>query len=292
MRFEVRDFRYNLFHVAAVFLLLLVSWSSFRFLRRTFGRFAGDFLYPYMTAAHAAGETLGDVSLLHMSKAELASQLERLLVENRRLAAQAAAAGELLVQNEMLRKMHGLKVAPGWRSIPAGILMRDAWFWNENLRIGKGSADGIIPGAAVVGADAGGGLVLVGVVKSCGKHSSEVATVYNPELKMSAHLPLSGATGILNYGSRHGSPDGRVPIGFMPQTLEYKSGEIVLTSGFERGIPSGIKIGVLEGVEAGGGVYSSELFLSGRVRPLPDTSKMRFLAVLVRPGEDDAGGEN
>ncbi len=269
-----------MFHAAALLLVFLVLWSAYRVFERSFRRFAGDFLYPYLSVSQGISQNLSDLSLLGLSRRELALKLESLLKENRRLAAQAALAGELLVQNEMLRKMQQLKLSPVWKYTPAEIILRDPLFWNESVTVNKGSDDGISDGDAAVAVTGDGRLELVGVVRQCGKHTAEIQTVYHPDMKISLSLPLSGATGILNHGTRSGLDNGTIPVGFLPTGKNYVPDEAAVTSGFEQGIPSNIKVGNLKVPESSGNIFSDRLFLSGKLVPAAEMNRIRFLIII------------
>lgn len=278
-------------HAAALLLTFLVLWSAYRVLEQSCRRFAGDFLYPYLSISQGVSQNVSDLSLLGLNRRELALKLESLLKENRRLAAQSSVAGELLVQNEMLRRMNRLKLSPAWIYIPAEIILRDPLFWNETVTVNKGSADGVAAGNAAVAVTGDGRLVLVGVVRDCGKHTSGIQTVHHPDLKISLSFPLSDATGILNHGSRAGMEDGAIPVGFLPTGRKYVPDEAAVTSGFEQKIPSGIKVGNMAVPENSGNVFSDRLFLTGKLKPAAEMNRIRFLIIISGGSGDDGGGD-
>ena len=115
-------YKKTMLSLAAIALLLLLLIAGWDFLRRTVGRIAGDFCYPYLRAARTGFDKLSDQTLLAFSRRELAAQVELLRSENVRLAAQAAAASELLLENERLRRMLALPGPAQWRHIPAEII--------------------------------------------------------------------------------------------------------------------------------------------------------------------------
>lgn len=269
-----------------IFLLLLAGWG---FLRRTVGRAVGDFCYPYLRASRTGFDKLSDQTLLVFSRRELASQLEMLRSENVRLAAQAAAASELLLENSRLRRMLAMPAPAGWRHIPCEIVLRDPRLWHEQFTVDRGSVHGVRIGAAAMTFGPEGQPVFVGIVSGVSRHTATVITVFNPSLRMSAILPKSGASGILHTGSLPES-GGMLPVGFLPIRNPYTLGEVLQTSGFERNIPSGLRIGNLGDVQSVDSLFSGELYLSGRFVPAVNLGEARFLILAVRqdaPREDD-----
>ncbi len=273
-------------YLTAILLLSLLVIAGWEFLRKTAGRIAGDFFYPYLRAARTGFDKLSDQTLLVFSRRELASQLETLRAENNRLASQAAAASELLLENERLRRIMHLPSPASWNHIPAEVILRDPRFWHEQLTIDRGSLHGVKVGTAALAISDGGMPVFVGVVSSLSRKTATIMTVFNPELRMSAILPRSGATGILHTGSQNAA-NGMLPLGFLPLRQPYTIGEVLQTTGFEQNIPPGIKIGNLGDIQSVDSLFSGELYLSGRFIPSMRLNEVRFLILAIR--RDTAG---
>lgn len=277
-------------YLTAMLLLTLLVIAGWEFLRKTAGRIAGDFFYPYMRAARTGYDVLSDQTLLVFSRRELASQLETLREENSRLAGQAAAASELLLENERLRRILNLPSPATWEHIPAEVILRDPRFWHEQFTIDRGSIHGIRIGTAALAVSDSGMPVFVGVVSSLSRKTATVMTVYNPELRMSAILPRSGAAGIIHSGNL---PPGKgmLPVGFLPLRQPYTLGEVLQTSGFEQNIPPGLKIGNLSDVQSADSLFSGELYLSGRFIPAMRLNEVRFLILAVRKNSPAKGSQ-
>ena len=268
-------------YLTAIVLFTLLVIAGWDFLQKTAGRIAGDFFYPYMRVARTGFDRLSDQTLLVFSRRELASQLEMLRAENTRLAGQAAAAAELLLENERLRRILNLPSPATWEHIPAEVILRDPRFWHEQLTIDRGSMHGIRIGSAAFAVSDGGMPVFVGVVSSLSRKTATIMTVYNPELRMSAVLPRSGTAGIIHTGTQLPGK-GMLPIGFLPLRQPYTIGEVLQTSGFERNIPPGLKIGNLGNIQSTDSLFSGELYLSGGFTPAMRLNEVRFLILAVR----------
>ena len=259
-------------------LALLVLCAGYRVLRNGAGRFFDDFFYPYLRLARISSDRLSDQSLLAYSRGELAVKLEELQRQNRSLSLRAAAAGELLQENEELRKLVSFSAHPSRRYLPAEIILRDPLIWRERFTVDRGERDGVRPGAAVIDVAADGRPLLVGVIERAGKRTSTVLTLYNGALKLSCRLGTSGAVGFVNAGAtRQG--DGSVPIGYLPVGAGYQPGEAVVTTGFEEGIPPGLVIGELATVEDSGTVFANRPHLAGTLKPAADFDGLRFVVI-------------
>ncbi len=267
--------------LALIILLVILSIAGWGVLCRSFGRFSGDFLYPYLVTSRYAVDSLSDQTLLLFSRRELAAQLEALRNDNRRLASQAASAAELLVENDSLRRMMKLSPPPSWQYINGEIVLRDPRSWNERVSIDRGSIHGVKSGAAVMTSTPDGRLIFVGVVDKVNRRSSEVITVYNRALRMSAYMPMSGTVGVINADNAPRA-GGSVGIGFLPVGSNYTVDEMLLTSGFERQIPAGIRIGNLSSINRSDSVFSGDLYLHGTLTPSAQISNIRFVVVADR----------
>ena len=265
-------------------LLIPVAVLCYSALRTSVIRVAGDFFYPYLAAVKMPVRFLSDKTLLFCTRTELAARLEHLTKVNNRLALQAAAAIELMRENEVLRSQLKLKPVNRWRYVNAQVLLRDPLRWQEHLTIDRGSDDGIYPGCAVIVSDFNNNPIFAGVISSTSKHTSVVNTIYNPLLKMSGTVG-SRAVGFINGTDRHGS--GRnVPIDYLPSDEKCVPGESVMTTGLEHRIPGGIKIGELISVSEQNHLISESTLVSGVVRASFDPNMLRFVTVTV-PDDPD-----
>ncbi len=267
--------------VTAIVLALIVTYSGYRALRHSAGKFFGDFFYPYLAVARFAEDKISNHSLLGFSRLELASQVEKLMAINRALATEASAARAFQDENLQLRQLLDLSPPTSWRYIAAEVILRDPVLWNEHFTINRGSRYGLKTGAAVISVTPDGRPILVGILDSVKEHSSEVRTLFSPGLRLSAVLGTSGAVGLVNAGDRQPTVDS-VPIGYLPSNVSYTPQEALFTTGYEYGIPPGIKIGEIVTVEEVNSRYSSVLRLSGLLKPASQLNSIRFLLVANR----------
>ena len=271
----------TLLHLAALFILVLLVIAVYHAVRPGAGRLTADFFYPYLRVSRMAVNTVSDQTLLSFSRTELAAKLEQQQKVNTLLAFQAAAAAELLRENQALRRYLGIKAPEKWNYLAAEVMLRDPLLWLEHFTIDRGRSDGVKEGDAVLDISEDGIPILVGVIGSCGKHNSEVMTVYNPDFCFSAGIGPERLIGFINAGGRQGS-DGRIPVGYLASAETPVIGSAVFTTGFEQHIPGGIKIGELEKVEELNPLFSSAGRASGLIRPSFNPNRLRFVIIARR----------
>ena len=259
--------------------IVIILTAGFNVVRYALARFADGFFYPYVKLS-TPSEKLTDPSLLMADKHDLAARVERLTATNRELALQGQSAAALMEENRRLRTMLGLRERTSPRYTVAGLILRDPLHFSAGFTIDKGSRDGVLPGAAVVDVNANGQLLLVGVITEVGARTSKVTTIVNDSLRISGEVSSNRQVGFTNAGDV--VPEaGTIRFGMLPFREDYIQGNIVTTTGFERGIPPGIKIG-----ELNTGNYSrsheQEDFCCELI-PAVRFESLRFVAVALIP---------
>ncbi|MBQ7208226.1 MAG: rod shape-determining protein MreC [Lentisphaeria bacterium] len=268
-------------YAAALLIFLLMVMAVYHAVRPGVGRLTADFFYPYLRVSRLAVNAISDRTLLSFSRAELAAKLEQQQKINTSLALQAAAAAELFRENQVLRRYLGIKAPKKWSYITAEVMLRDPLLWLEHFTIDRGRMDGVEQGDAVLDISEDGLPILIGVVGSCGRHNSEVMTVYNPDFCFSAGIGPERMTGFINAGGRQGS-DGRIPVGYLASAGTPAAGSAVFTTGFEQRIPGGIKIGELDRLEEVNPLFYSAGRSSGLIRPAFNPNRLRFVIIARR----------
>lgn len=183
---------------------------------------------------------------------------------------QAAVADELSAgliarleaENTELRALLGLKLRSPWRLVSAEYLP------GPPARLEAGSADGLTPGMAVVD-----GRGLIGVLGSCGSHTSEVLG-FDRLGPRGVHLTGCGQNGVLEL------MDGELVVVYLAAAPRPREGELVVTSGPGR-LPAGVPVGrVLEVRHRPG-----ELELSCSLGPPRPDDETRVAHVVARAPE-------
>lgn len=269
-------FTSGLLLLAALFAILV--WFA---LERFFSRVAMDYYYPWnklilSTESAAAREALA----ISKSKRELAAMVDSLQKENAELAAQTAADDAVKLENKQLRALLNLPPPANRQSVYAQIMLRDPVTWNEQFVIDKGESHGIQPGdPVIVPADNGSTAALAGRVLAVSRHTATVATLQHKKCTFSVLLTESGQYGFLNGTGSMSAPI----ITALPVEGKYRSGEIVMTGGLSKQIPSGLFVGILTAGEDGTAAETRNgLFAEAHLKPAANTGNLRFVTVLIR----------
>lgn len=269
----------NLLITAGIILVLVIFLTAgFKMLGFTISRTANNFFYPYLKLATGTTGEIQDKSLLSLDRLALAHQVEKLTKRNRELALRSTAATGILDENRILRKKLKLSAPASWKFCTGEIILRNPLRSNANFHIDRGSRDGIAPGDAVVDTTSDGRLLLIGVVRECSERSSRISTVYDPELRVSGRL-TGGSVGFTNSGNAS-IHTGMIRFGMLPPDGSYTPGEAVISTGYERSIPEGIKIGEL--VIKNDPVQNNDPDFSCAITPAVKFENLRFVTVISR----------
>lgn len=263
-----------------IMAVLVMLTAGFNVVRYALGRFADGFFYPYLKVT-TPSEKLSDSSLLMLDKGTLASRVEKLSQTNRGLALRGHTADALLEENRKLRNMLQLKPKMSQNYAIAGIILRDPLHFRDGFTLDKGRRDGVLPGAAVVDVDDNGRVLLVGVISEAGARTSKVTTVCNPGLRISGEVASYRVIGFTNTGDVDSGGD-NVPFGMLPVREDYIQNSAVITTGFENGIPPGLKIGELN-IANGKKSYEQEDY-NCEIVPAVKFETLRFVAVCLVKG--------
>ena len=241
-------------------------------------RAARGFFYPYLKIAEGTTGEIQDKSLLSLDRIALARQVEKLAQRNRELAVRSTAAAGILDENRILRDKLKLSAPPQWKFVTGEIILRDPLHFREGFSIDRGTRDGIAAGDAVVDTTTDGRLFLVGVVEECSARTARILTVSDPALRVSGRL-TGGAVGFTNTGNLPAHST-LIRFGMLSNEGNYTPGEAVVTTGYERGIPEGIKIGEL--VINSEPQPGNEPDFSCMLKPAVTFEELRFVTVISR----------
>lgn len=264
----------------AVGILILWLGAAYHTFFLFFNRVGNDYFAPYLKLGSMLKDSADDVSLNTLDKDALVRMVRGLQAENHVLTSQSLLLTELQRQNEELRKMVNLPPMPKWKRVPAEIILRDPAQWLYSFTISKGSRSGIRKGCAVFTIDASGTPLLLGQVFSVSKHSAKVLSIYHKDLHLSGRLNVSRAAGLINSTVQSAS-EHYLLINYLPRDLKYVNEEEVFTGGFERNVPSGLKIGNIVNFDKEPSIFSNQLYINGWIKPSADFNDLRFVYVAV-----------
>jgi len=211
---------------------------------------------------------------------DLLSQVQQLKDQVNRLTSENAILKMAEIENQYLRQQLKFLSSNNYNYQIANIVSRgaltDVSKNNQTVMIDKGSVDGIKIGFAVVspniyGSDNQG--VIIGKVSGVKDHLAEIDLITNPQCKLAAaFLNRNKTSGII-----HGELGLTVKMEFIPQTDEVNVGDLVVTSGLEQDISSGLVIGkVAEVIKE-----NNNLWQSAKIDPMINADELLVVAVLI-----------
>lgn len=196
----------------------------------------------------------------------LESRLEEMTVEN-------ASLKKMEEENIKLRQyMNFFNDHEGVKRVMANVVARES-FGLEGERgdfiIDRGSADGLYEGLAVI--DEKG--ALVGKVVKVEERSARLKLAIDQDCQLAAAVIRSGRT----IGITSGNLGLTINLNFVPQTADVRQGDIIVTSGLEPNIPSGLAIGRVTSVDKG----TNEIWQKVNAEPVVDFDKVMMVAVIM-----------
>lgn len=218
-----------------------------------------------------------------------AAERDALAAEVERLRAAQLETDRLRAENEGLRRALGL-VSEDPRLVCAEVLSRGgATGWRDEIRVARGSRDGVAPGQPVVAA-AG----LVGRVLSVTERTADILLLSDANSRLSCvvETPAGALRGVAQGGGiargdralelLHASAP--FTVGYLDKDAAVAPGARVLTSGLGGVYPAGLPVGVVS--EAG--LDDSRLFKRAVVAPYVDFGSLRRVFVLCSSAEPAA----
>jgi rod shape-determining protein MreC len=143
-------------------------------------------------------------------------------------------------ENRRLRGLLGLSTTAG-ASLSAPVISRDPSGWWQQLRIGRGSLQGVRVGDAVL---APGGLI--GRVSSVTPTTAAVRLLTDPGSRVGVWLGRSRHSGLLS-----GIGTARPVLRFLEKDPDARPGDVVYTSAASTLVPPNLPVGVIQTLDEG-----------------------------------------
>jgi rod shape-determining protein MreC len=235
--------------------ILIVSVASLIFWQTGVRKISRELLYPYENACLWFERTVSVRFRAVVSRTRSASENRMLKREVALLQMSVGDAEAREQENLRLREVLGFKPSVKSRWIAATVLSRGgtsaAW---QNIRVAKGSSQGVRKGDPVVVPDG-----VVGRVVEVSAHTSEVLLITDPNSRVACELDvpsedLGVVRGILYGGGARPGVDPELTLLYVvsPLRLRYLSREFnpaprtrVISSGLGRTFPKGLLVGYL-----------------------------------------------
>jgi rod shape-determining protein MreC len=148
-------------------------------------------------------------------------------------------------ENSRLRRLLSMNDDVSYRTIGARVIARTPGFLSNVLYINRGSKDGVQVDAPVISGDG-----IIGRTVLVAGNQSQVQLITNPDASIGVMMENSRTLGVLS-----GSGDSLLDLNYISNTEQIKTGDGVLSSGFDTIFPKGFKIGNVVDCREGEGVF-------------------------------------
>lgn len=202
-----------------------------------------------------------DVTRLMQRNAELEAQVSRLQTEIITLEQQLSETRILEALVDFAR------VNPENRYVAASVIGRDPSPFVKYVMINRGSDDGLRRGMPVVTQQG-----LVGRIAAVTAGAARVQLITDPASSVNVRIEPSRSQAMLV-----GSITGELSLDMVPQSVEIKIGDLVLSSGLGGNYPANILIGQVVSVRR----RETDLFQSAAVQPVVDFSQLEIVLVII-----------
>jgi len=200
--------------------------------------------------------------------------LETLRQENTRLQhaltlaeSELARRIEVDTQNKRLSQLVELQHQYGGKGVAAEIVARTPDNWRKRLVVNRGTQDGIGTDSVVMSPRG-----LIGRVLVAGPSTSIISLLTDPGQTVATLGQRSRSPGIVT-----GEGDATLAMRYMPQQVDYRIGDLVLTSGFGGVFPKGIPVGKVVRVDQRPGAITPEVTI------VPTADLDRIEEVMIFP---------
>lgn len=180
---------------------------------------------------------------------------------------QNAQLQKYAIENDELQKILNYRKHFQYDNVLGKVIGRDPSLDNT-LVIDQGTEDGVIEGLAVAVNDG----IFIGTIVAVHAHQSTVQLITDSNIK----VPVALASGNQVIGVAQGEYGLSIYVDFIPQALELKEKEIIVTAPLQSLIPQGLVIGTVNRLIS----RENDLFKKVSVTPPIDYTAIQFVSVI------------
>lgn len=200
-----------------------------------------------------------------------AEQLQDLYDDRAELASEGTEVAILREENALLRAEIGFLDRIQSEGLPASILTKSISHSVNRFVVDIGTDHGAELGSAVVSGEG----IYLGKITEIGKRSATVSGVTDPMHSVAVSLLNESRT----IGVASGSIGDLLQIDFIPTDEVIQENDLVVTSGLEALIPSGLIVGIVNTISQEVG----SPFQQAIVEPLTDVRRLSSVLILLSP---------
>lgn len=222
---------------------------------------------PVTFVSSAVTNYFSSISSMRTAQSENDSLKQRI----QELEVEVQNSKSLTFENERLKSLLQLKDETAYRFLPAQIIGRDTSAWFDTSIINRGSLDGVKLNMPIV---TNGGLV--GRVTAVSPLTAQISLITKDKSGLGAVIGALGTSNALGVVSGSGKKE-ILEMGYVPGSVEVKTGESVYTTGQDGIYPPGLKLGEVAEVRAGSASEALKIY----IQPSAKLSSMQEVAVLI-----------
>jgi len=235
------------------------------------------FLDPVQKAVQGAGNSVSDFFSAITDGMSLRKENDSLKEQVAKLQYQVQQDEEASKRWQELKDAFHIKdTFENYEIYGASILTREADEWFSVIRIDAGSNNGVSISGTNSYAVVDSQMNLVGRVLSTDTSSAKVLPILHEGFSVSAKVDAVNGAVVHVHGEFELKTKGLCKVDQIPENVELKVGDVLVTSGVGGLFPAGIPIGVIVSVD-----NTSELLRSATLKPYTDISSLRDLFVLI-----------
>jgi rod shape-determining protein MreC len=235
---------------------------------RIWAQVAADFVQsPVTTLSSSVNNYFQSISSLRTAQSEndiLKQRIQELEVEVKQKE-------DLTFETTRLKSLLELKEQSPYKILPAQIIGRDPSAWFDTSIINRGSLDGVKLNMPIATNGA-----LVGRVIAVSPLTAQIALITKDKSGLGAvigELSVSNALGVVSGTGKKEI----LEMGYVPGSVEIKTGETVYTTGQDGIYPAGLKLGEIVEVRSGSATVPHQIF----IKPSANLYAMQEVAVLL-----------
>ncbi len=234
-------------------------------------------LHNYLSLALSPIQWMVDTPIRLMEKMDstvsthqhLVEELQQLKEEQIRTCVKLQKLMALEAENNRLRSLLGAKSPAGETFKVAEVVRVDVDPFNQRIIIDKGQTQGVSVGQPVIDADG-----IIGAVMEVYSNSSKVILLTDASHGIPVENVRTGSRGIVVGTGTVGS----LELQFVPNTVDLKEQDILVTSGLDGRFPPGYPVGTVKSIHH----YSGASFIKVQVEPLAHIERSRQVLLLQR----------
>lgn len=255
-----------------VFLLLLLPESARARLKSAIG---GLFLpvIGVSTAGQSMVQSLGQAASTDPVNSPNNPALGQAVQAELAVADMKLENAQLRAENQRLREAVAWLQRIPWKSQLAQVVGRDAFNWWRRIKLNQGSDKGVRFNQPVISTDG----QLVGRISEVGPRTSWAVLAGDPNCRFSALIKESRNQGGIVAPRQFNSDYRVVELTYLPNDVDVRPGQLVVTSGLGGAFPKEIPVGMVED----SWLSRDGLYIEARVKLHADLNQLEEVRVLT-----------